>query len=201
MAKRKAKRTTKRVARKKVPRRVNVKDAEARLRKALAKQTKGVLIDLIAALASHNRTILRELEEQFDIESPAGDLAASTLQAISDATDFDDREINYNFDYDYQAYATVERNLKKLLKLECHDEVMELSLELMRQGSYQVEMSDEGMMTETIEDCLRPVIKKIRVSDLPAKKVLDWCKAMEKEDRVGFICEDELKTLREHLAR
>ena len=38
---------------------------------------------------------------------------------------------------------------------------MELSLELMKQGSYQVEMSDEGLMTEDIEDCLNVVLKAL----------------------------------------
>jgi len=196
-----AKRKTKRVAWKKVPRRVGVKNAEARLRKALAKQTKGVLLDLVVGLASHNRTILRELEERFDIEQPPGDLVAATQQAISDATDFDEREINYNFDYDSQAYTTVQRNMKRLLNQGCYNEAMKLSLELMRRGSYQVEMSDEGMMTEDIEDCLRPVIKGLKKSDLPAKKVVDWRKAMKKEDRVGFICDQELEALRKHLSR
>lgn len=35
---------------------------------------------------------------------------------------------------------------------------MELSLELMKQGSNQVEMSDEGLMTDDIEACLRVVL-------------------------------------------
>ena len=32
-------------------------------------------------------------------------------------------------------------------------------LELMNRGSYQVEMSDEGMMTEDIEECLQVVAR------------------------------------------
>ncbi len=36
------------------------------------------------------------------------DLIAATHQAIADATDFDEREINRNFDYDDQAYSTGE---------------------------------------------------------------------------------------------
>ena len=49
---------------------------------------------------------------------------------------------------------------------------MELSLELMNRGSYQVEMSDEGMMTEDIEECLQVVVKAVGKSDLPADDVI-----------------------------
>ncbi len=132
---------------------------------------------------------------------PTADLVAATRQAISDATDFDDREINCNFDYDYQAYATVESNLKRLVDLGCFREAMELSLELMEQGSYQVESSDEGMMTDDIEDCLRVVVKTLKKSGLPAKELAGWCNAMAKKDRVGFICEDELDALRESMQK
>ncbi|MCL4855208.1 MAG: hypothetical protein KJZ78_27915, partial [Bryobacteraceae bacterium] len=70
---------------------------------------------------------------------------AATRQAIADATDFDERQINYNFDYDYEAYEAVKRNFGKLIDQGHLKAVMELSQELMKQGSCQVEMSDEGM--------------------------------------------------------
>jgi len=76
---------------------------------------------------------------------------------------------------------------------------MDLALELMSRGSYQVEMSDEGMMTEDIDECLRVVVKALKKSDLPAEEVLDWCKMMHRKDHVGFICEQELQTLRKRL--
>ena len=45
---------------------------------------------------------------------------------------------------------------------------MELALSLMKSGSEQVEMSDEGLMTADIEDCLRVVIKAVKSSkDIP----------------------------------
>ena len=49
---------------------------------------------------------------------------------------------------------------------------MELSLELMRRGSYQVEMSDEGLMTPTIEECLGVVVEALRKCDLPGSDVI-----------------------------
>ena len=47
---------------------------------------------------------------------------------------------------------------------------MELSLELMKQGSYQVEMSDEGLMTDDIEECLRVVVQALKKCDLPPER-------------------------------
>ena len=85
---------------------------------------------------------------------------AATQRAIADATGFDEREINYNFDYDYEAYHEVKRNLSRLVALGQLRPAMELSVELMKQGSYQVEMSDEGLMTEDIEECLSVVVKR-----------------------------------------
>jgi len=45
------------------------------------------------------------------LETPPEELLAATRQAIANATDFDEREINYNFDYDSEAYDEVKRNL------------------------------------------------------------------------------------------
>ena len=103
---------------------------------------------------------------------------AATRQAIASATDFDEREINYNFDYDSEAYEEVKRNLGRLIALGQLRPAMELSLELMKEGSYQVEMSDEGMMTDEIEECLSVVITALKKCDLPASEVIAWCAEM-----------------------
>ena len=167
-----------------------------RLATALAKRKKAELIDVIVEMARDDRGILRRLESQFGVEAPAEELVAATRQAIVDATDFDEREINYNFNYDYAAYRTVRRNLGSLTELGQLPEAMDLSLELMEQGSYQVEMSDEGMMTDDIEECLQVVIKALKKGTLPAADVMAWCAAMIRKDRVGFICDQSLKALR-----
>ncbi len=117
---------------------------------------------------------------------------------IADATDFDEREINRNFSYDYAAYDEVKRNLSRLVELEQLPLAMELSLELMKQGSYQVEMSDEGMMTQEIEECLQVVLKALKKCDLPPDEVVAWCAGMIQSDRVGCICDRDLGALRNH---
>ena len=173
-------------------------DVAARLRKALAKRTKDELIDVLVEWAKEDRSLLRRLAEQFDLESPPQELAAATRQAIADATDFDERDINRNFDYDSTAYTEVQRNLGRLVDLGELRLAMELSLELMKQGSHQVEMSDEGLMTYDIEECLQVVVAALRKCDLPPGEIATWCKVMTKADRVGCIYDRELEALRKH---
>ena len=60
-------------------------------------------------------------------------------------------------------------------------------------------MSDEGWMTDDLEACFRSVLKALRKCDLPAAEVIVWCAEMLKRDRVGFICDQELKALRQRL--
>jgi len=177
---------------------VKTTDVVPRLRKALAKRRKGELIEVLVELAKEDRNVLRQLDAQFKLEAPPKELVAATRQAIADATDFDERDINRNFDYDYAAYDEVKRNLARLVNLGQLRLAMELSLELMDQGSYQVEMSDEGMMTHDIEECLEAVTKALKKSDLPTDEKLAWCAEMAKRDRVGFIFDQELAALRSH---
>ena len=59
-------------------------------------------------------------------------------------------------------------------------------------------MSDEGLMTDDIEECLAVVVQAIMKSDLPPNEVLAWCAAMSKSDGVGFIYDEELAALRKH---
>jgi uncharacterized Zn finger protein len=168
------------------------------LRKALAQHTKDDLIDVLVEIARDDRAMLRRLATHFELQTPLTELLAETRQAIADATAFDERDINRNFSYDYEAYAQVQRNLQRLIELGQLQPAMELSLELMQQGSYQVEVSDEGLMTDEIEACLQPVLKAIRKCDLPAAEVVTWCADMLRRDRVGFICEQELREMRQH---
>lgn len=177
---------------------IKTTDVAPRLRKALAKRTKGELIDFLAELAKEDRRVLRQLDARFDLEAAPEELAAATRQAIADATAFDERDINSNFDYDYAAYEEVKRNLTRLVDQEQLRLAMELALELMDQGSEQVEMSDEGLMTQDIEECLAVVTQAFKKCDLPASKVIAWCAEMAKRDRMGFIFERELAALRNH---
>jgi hypothetical protein len=166
------------------------------LRSALTGRKKAELVDLLVELAEGDRGVLRQLASRLAVPMTPANLIVTTRHAIADATRFDEREINRNFAYDYQAYGTVKQNLSQLVASGQWKPAMELALELMEQGSYQVEMSDEGLMTEDIEDCLRVVIEAIGNSSLPDDVVTAWSLAMLASDRVGFIAHEPLQALR-----
>jgi hypothetical protein len=173
----------------------------AELARTLARRTKKELVDVLLELARADRGVLRQLTAQFGVVAAPDELVAATHQAIVDATDFDERDINRNFEYDDEAYAEVKRNLSRLIEAGQWREAMDLSLELMKQGSCQVEMSDEGMMTEDIEDCLSVVIGAFKRCDLPVVELLSWCTAMLDSDRVGFISRKPLEALQKRLQK
>jgi hypothetical protein len=154
------------------------------------------LVDTLLELAQADRGVLRQLTARFDVAAAPNELVAATYQAIADATAFDERDINQNFAYDYEAYGEVKRNLGRLIDVGQLRLAMQVALELMKQGSYQVEMSDEGLMTQDIEDCLEVVLKALAKCDLPTDEVIDWCSAMLDNDRVGFIARGPLQSLR-----
>ena len=173
-------------------------DAMAQLRRALSRRKKGELVETLLELAQADRGVLRQLTARFDVAAAADELVAATHQAIADATAFDERDINRNFAYDYGAYSEVKRNLGRLIDSGQLRLAMPLGLELMKRGSYQVEMSDEGLMTEDIEDCLNVVLEGLRKCDLPAAEVIAWCSAMLENDRIRFIVREPLESLRDH---
>lgn len=173
--------------------------ATAELRQALTRRKKSELIDALIELAQGDRGVLRQLNARFDVAASPEELVALTRQAIDDATAFDERDINRNFAYDYEAYAEVKRNLGRLIASGQSRLAMQLALELMKHGSYQVEMSDEGLMTDDIENCLNVVIESLTKGDVPAKEVIAWCTTMRASDRVGFIAEKPLESLRQRV--
>ena len=137
----------------------------------------------------------RDLEAVLDIEKPVDLLVVDVSSAIGRATDFEDRMMNHNFDVDWHAYEDVKQGLKKLIKLGQLEDAKTLALKLMKEGSHQVECSDEGMMTDDIQECLRPVIRAVRAA--ADKETVKWALEMQRADRVRFICDQELKQLAE----
>jgi hypothetical protein len=171
-------------------------ESTAALRQALGKRTKAELVTVLLELAQADRGIYHQLTARLGVAVAADELVAATRRAIAAATDFDERDSNRNFDYDYQAYEEVKRNLSRITASGRLPMAMQLALELMKEGSYQVEMSDEGLMTDDIEDCLSVVLKALAKCDLPADEVVAWCSAMLDNDRVGFIAREPLQSLR-----
>jgi hypothetical protein len=116
------------------------------------------------------------------------ELVVAMRQAVADATAFDARDVNRNFDYDYEAYGEVNRNLGRLVASAQLRLVMQLALDRMKRGRRQVGMSDGGLMAEDIEDCLSVRIKAITNWVLPAEEVHAWCSAMlgREAGQVGY---------------
>lgn len=170
--------------------------AMAELRRALSRRTKAELVDVLLDLAQEDRAVLRQLTARYAVAAAPAQLVAATRQAIADATAFDPRDINHNFDYDDDAYREVQRNLGRLITAGQLRLAMQLALELMKQGSYQVEMSDEGLMTEDIEGALSVVLKAVATCDLPAAEIFAWCQTMLENDRVGCIAQKPLESMR-----
>lgn len=186
------KRRTKKRATKK-PRKVAKTDRFPLIEEALRKRTKADLIGIVMKMAKEHGVVAQGLEDRLAVEKPIDLLVADVSSAIDRAADFDEREINYNFDVDWQAYKDVQNGLQQLIDLECLDDAKSLALKLMKNGSHQVELSDEGLMSDDIEDCLRPVIQAVKAAS--GADFDQWANEMRRADCVGFICEDELAEL------
>lgn len=169
----------------------NQPGSPAGLRQALLKRTKSELVDFLMDLAQTDQRVVRQLTVRFEVPETPIELIAATHQAIADATALGKGDL----DYDDEAYAAVKRNLDSLIASGHLRPAMELALELMRCGSEQVEMSDEGLMTDDIESGLKAVIEAVAAGDLSREESLAWCNAMLAADRVGFIAERPLKDL------
>ena len=61
------------------------------------RRSKAELVDVLLELAQADRAVLRQLTARFEVAAIAD----------ADATDFAERAINRNFDYDYEAYHIV----------------------------------------------------------------------------------------------
>jgi hypothetical protein len=54
-------------------------------------------VDVLLQLAQADRGVLRQLTARFDVPAAPDELVAATCQAITDATNLDERDINRNF--------------------------------------------------------------------------------------------------------
>jgi hypothetical protein len=164
------------------------------IERELRKRTKADLIAMILVIAREHAVVGRELEGRLNIEKPVDLLVADVSSAIDRATEFDTRMMNHNFDVDWQAYVDVRKGLSLLVERGHLADAKSLALKLMKDGSYQVECSDEGLMTDDICQCLKPVIQAVK--DAGGVEAAEWAGDMQKADRVGFICRKELAELR-----
>ncbi len=178
----------------KKPRELVKTDRFPAIEKELRKQTKATLIEMMLMIAKEHPVVSRDLEVRLEVEKPVDLLVSDVSSSIDRATDFDERWMNYNFDVDWQAYAEVRKGLLKLVDLGQLEYAKSLALKLMKDGSYQVACSDEGLMTDEINECLRPVIRAVKTAG--GEGAARWANEMHIADQVGFICDKELAQLR-----
>ena len=154
---------------------------------ALKRLDKPELVARLTDLADSIPEVWQALEKDLDLQPKTErDLVARTKEAIARATDFDEDEINSNFDYDYDAYERLKRHFRQLVQEDRLAIAMELSETLMREGSYQVEMSDEGLMWDDVKQCLDVVFDAVKKSPIQAVKKLVWAMRLEQSDRVAL---------------
>ncbi len=178
----------------KKPRKLAESDRFRLIEMELHKQTKADLVAAILAIAKKHAVVARELEDRLTIDKPVDLLVADVSSAIDRATEFDENMLNHNFDVDWQAYADVQKGLSLLVERGHLAKAKSLALKLMNDGSYQVECSDEGLMTDEVCQCLKPVIQAVKAAG--GHEATKWASEMQQADRVGFICERELAELR-----
>jgi hypothetical protein len=161
------------------------------LRRALKRTKKAELVEIMLRIAQEQQASAWLLENEISLDKPVDLLVHDIGSAIDIATKVDELRLNYNFDYDWQAYKAVRRGLLQLIHRNAIEEVKSLALRLINRGSYQMECSDEGLMQEEIEECLRPVIAV--VANSPESR--EWALKMLQYDRVRCLCEQELNQL------
>jgi hypothetical protein len=164
---------------------------EELLRTALKKLKKADLVEVTLRVAQEGKPCEWKLEQEVLLDKPVILLAHDIEVAIDIATKVDERRLNYNFEYDWRAYEAVRRGLSQLIQKDGIEEAKALAVKLIEKGSYQIDCSDEGLMQDEIENCLRPVIAAVAGTSSGR----EWALKMLRHDSSGFLCEQELNEL------
>jgi hypothetical protein len=161
------------------------------IRSTLKRIKKTDLVELTLRISQEEKASQWKLENEIALDKPIDLLVHDVEVAINIATKVDELRLNYNFDYDWRAYEAVRRGLLQLLQKNAIEEAKSLALKLMDKGSYQIECSDEGLMQQEIESCLRPVIAAVAESSGSR----EWALEMIQNDRMRCVCEQDLTEL------
>jgi hypothetical protein len=164
---------------------------EAPLRTTPKKLKKADLVELTLRVARKSRPCEWKLEQELLLDKPISLLVHDIEVAIDMATKVGERRLNDNFGCDWRAYDAVRRGLSQLIEKDGLQEAKALAVKLIERGSWQIECSDEGLMRDEIENCLRPVIAAV------AETSGDWEWALEmlRYESSGFLCAQELDEL------
>jgi len=168
-------------------------DTERRelLKAALKGLKKADVVELTLRIAADTKVSEWLLESEVELDKPVDLLVHDTEVAVDIATQVDELRMNYNFAFDYDAYEAVRRGISQLLRKGEIEAAKAIALKLIRKGSAQIECSDEGLMKDEIESCLRMVISAVAKSTGGR----DFAWEMLAFDQVGFLCRSELLEL------
>jgi hypothetical protein len=156
------------------------------IQQALHRSKKAELIELLVSLMNDREETKVWLEDRLEIPKEAPEEAEDLARDIELATNVPNDKIGHNFSFDYDAYERIEKGFRRLLRTGHMAVAMELSETLIDAGSRQITMSDEGMMTDDIVACLRPVVAAVRKSSLAPSDKEEWFARMEKLDHSGY---------------
>ncbi len=160
---------------------------------ALRKLKKDELIELLMRLDTFDPAVRWSIEADVGVKKPLELIAHDLRQAIEIATRVDEKQMDTNFFYSWQAYSETERGFITLIGLGELELAKKIAIEFMKQASYQVECSDEGHMVYEIEICLNPVIQAVADDHLHAHR--DWAIEMSQADGTGCICHIALEKM------
>ena len=166
-------------------------EREELLRAALKKMKRADVVELTLCIAQEVKASEWTLESEIELDKPVDLLVNDIEIAIEIATRVDEQQMNRNPKIDWRAYDAVQRGLSQLIRREGIEEAKALALNLMQKGSFQIECSDEGLMYEEIESCLRPVISAVAESSAGD----EWALKMLRHNSTGFVCRRELTEL------
>lgn len=166
-------------------------EREELLRATLRRMKKVDLVELTLRVAREGKASEWMLEHEVGLDKPVNLLVNDIEVAMEIATRVDEQQMNRNPEIDWRAYEVVQRGLLQLIEKERIEDAKALALKLMRKGSFQIECSDEGLMHEEIENCLRPVISAVHESSGGS----EWALEMLRHDGTRSICQRELTEL------
>jgi len=168
-----------------------IESRNALIAKTLRTQRKDSLVQILGKLCDENIHARWITEAELGMTKPIDIVLHDLQDAIQIATHVDEKRMNHNFSFDWDAYAEVKRLMEMLVSLSAIAEAMEIAVHFMEKASRQIEYSDEGMMLEQVEAGLQPILEALENHDETQRSV--WALRMQTADRVGFVCHEKLE--------
>ncbi|AMV32714.1 hypothetical protein VN12_11365 [Pirellula sp. SH-Sr6A] len=168
-----------------------VESRKGLIAKTLRTQRKESLVQILTKVCDENIHARWIIEAELGMTKPVELLRHDLREAIQLATHVDEKHINYNFSFDWDAYAEVKRLMEMLVSLSAIPEAMEIAIHFMEKASRQIEYSNEGMMLEQVEAGLHPIFEALENHDETQRS--EWALRLQTADRVGFVCHEKLK--------